>query len=143
MTKELKELIAKRGQERLYEVFPKFYAQLKDVEPGTVAAIFGEGCMTGIKTTLEYLASLTDKGIILVLAGQLPEKLTLCPRCKSTTVQPRDSETYCEECGWPSEDFDADGPSIDVHPPLPGQESLNTSPTGSESPANQAPAKTK
>lgn len=28
-----------------------------------------------------------------------------CPTCKSLLVQPRDERTYCEDCGWPYEDF--------------------------------------
>lgn len=26
-----------------------------------------------------------------------------CPQCKSTLVEPRDSEKYCEDCGFPDE----------------------------------------
>ena len=26
-----------------------------------------------------------------------------CPQCGSATIQPRDSQDYCEECGWPEE----------------------------------------
>lgn len=26
-----------------------------------------------------------------------------CPQCGESTIHPRDSETYCEECGWPDE----------------------------------------
>jgi ribosomal protein S27AE len=29
-----------------------------------------------------------------------------CPRCNELLVHPRDSKSYCEECGWPYEDFD-------------------------------------
>jgi hypothetical protein len=28
-----------------------------------------------------------------------------CPACRETLVFPRDSYYYCEECGWPDEDF--------------------------------------
>lgn len=30
-----------------------------------------------------------------------------CPNCGESLVFPRDSYAYCEECGWPDEDFDA------------------------------------
>lgn len=26
-----------------------------------------------------------------------------CPQCGESTVKPRDSEAYCEDCGWPDE----------------------------------------
>lgn len=28
-----------------------------------------------------------------------------CPSCKSLLVFPRDNQSYCEDCGWPEEDF--------------------------------------
>ncbi len=31
--------------------------------------------------------------------------MTNCPTCKSTLVFPRDLTAYCEDCGWPDEDF--------------------------------------
>lgn len=27
----------------------------------------------------------------------------ICPQCGESVIQPRDSEDYCEECGWPDE----------------------------------------
>lgn len=31
------------------------------------------------------------------------ERIARCPQCFSPTVQPRDSNEYCEQCGWPNE----------------------------------------
>lgn len=30
-------------------------------------------------------------------------RIAKCPQCGESTVQPRDSEDYCENCGWPDE----------------------------------------
>lgn len=30
-------------------------------------------------------------------------RTTICPQCGEPVIQPRDSEDYCEECGWPDE----------------------------------------
>jgi len=29
----------------------------------------------------------------------------ICPQCNDLLIYPRGSEPYCEECGWPDEDF--------------------------------------
>jgi len=33
-----------------------------------------------------------------------------CPVCKSLLVYPRGDEPYCEDCGWPDEDFGVQKP---------------------------------
>jgi hypothetical protein len=30
-------------------------------------------------------------------------RTSICPQCGESVIQPRDSEDYCEECGWPDE----------------------------------------
>lgn len=35
-----------------------------------------------------------------------------CPQCGSDLVYPRGHECYCEECGWPDEDY-ADSGDVD------------------------------
>jgi hypothetical protein len=37
-----------------------------------------------------------------------------CPRCKELLVHPRGLPSYCEECGWPDEDFDELYPSKEI-----------------------------
>ncbi len=37
---------------------------------------------------------------------------TKCPQCGDPTIQPRDSEAYCENCGWPDENREADPGSV-------------------------------
>ncbi len=37
------------------------------------------------------------------LIAKSRQRVAKCPQCGSTTVQPRESEEYCEECGWPDE----------------------------------------
>jgi ribosomal protein L37E len=32
----------------------------------------------------------------------------ICPQCGEHVIQPRDSEEYCEECGWPDENREPD-----------------------------------
>ena len=32
-------------------------------------------------------------------------RATICPRCGDSVVQCRYTGDYCEECGWPDEDF--------------------------------------
>lgn len=30
----------------------------------------------------------------------------ICPICNERLIYPRDDYAYCEDCGWPDEDFD-------------------------------------
>ena len=30
----------------------------------------------------------------------------ICPQCGELLVYPRGGKPYCEDCGWPDEDFD-------------------------------------
>lgn len=34
---------------------------------------------------------------------RVTERTEICPQCGSLVIQPRDSEDYCEECGWPDD----------------------------------------
>ena len=35
-------------------------------------------------------------------------RIKICPQCGDPVIQPRDSEEYCENCGWPDENRDQD-----------------------------------
>ena len=36
----------------------------------------------------------------------MSEEDGICPQCGELLVYPRGDTPYCEDCGWPDEDFD-------------------------------------
>ena len=46
---------------------------------------------------------------LAVAAGSAPDK---CPQCGDTTIQPRDSSPYCENCGWPDDNREVDPEAV-------------------------------
>jgi len=38
-----------------------------------------------------------------------------CPRCKEQLLHPRNDRPYCEECGYPEEDYDIERLAEAVH----------------------------
>lgn len=56
---------------------------------------------------------LTEQEFEAVKGGD--SRPTECPQCAASLIQPRDSERYCEECGWPEENRMPDEHLIERH----------------------------